>query len=183
MARFRLSIRDAMGLVMGAGLVLALVRVEKAMVPFAGEGWVHFGHYLSVTILVIATYRARYENGKAGDWWFGFALGGWAYHLLAGDMIWQWPEPTHTPDSLIAYLPDWIASLIPVQPSSHHPRHQIRTELTRIVQDCLVMCAAFVGGILSVVLSWRRSANVNRGHLTKRKRVGLDLILPNAIMP
>ncbi len=162
MTRFRLSILEAMGLVMGAGLVLALVRIERAMVPFAAEGWVHFGHYLSVTILVIATCRAKYGRGMQADWWFGFALGGWTYHLFAGDMIWQWPEPTHLPDSLIAYLPDRIASLIPVQPSRHHPRHQIRTELTRVVQDCLVMCAAFVGGILSLVLSWRRSAKRRR---------------------
>jgi hypothetical protein len=113
MKRVRISILGMMGIILVAGLVFALVRVERWMVRSSLEGSVNVARYVSVTTLVIATYRARYRKGKEADWWFGFALGGWSYYLFSGDMIWQWSWPTQMPNSLVQSLPHWIVSLIP----------------------------------------------------------------------
>jgi hypothetical protein len=165
MKRFRISILGAMGLVLVAGLVLALVRIERRMVRTGLEGWANVARYTVVTSLVMATYRARYHKGREADWWFGFALGGWSYYLFSGDMMWQWAWPTHMPSSLVQSLPHWIVSLIPrywmdqiVLTYSFLGVPENQSYVTRIVQALLVLSAAFVGGLVCLVLSWRRGA-------------------------
>jgi hypothetical protein len=165
MKRFRISILGAMGLVMLAGLVLAMVRLEQRLVISSLEGWVNVARYAVVTSLVIATYRARYRKGREADWWFGFALGGWSYYLFTGDLMWQWSWPTETPNSLVQILPHWIANLIPRdwmdQMVLTHPFLAVletQFYVTRIVQALLVMSAALVGALICLVLSWRRRA-------------------------
>src|SRR5262249_54930742 len=170
MHRFRISILGVMGIVLVAGLGLALVRVERGMVRSTVQGWANIARYVSVTLLVIATYRARYRQGREADWWFGFALGGWSYYLFSGDMIWQWAWPTHMPDSFIQSLPHWIVSLIPrnwmdktILANSFLPVAEVRSYVTRIVQAFLVLFGSLVGGLVSLLLSWRR-----RNHDTDR---------------
>ena len=159
----RVSILGLMGIIMLAGLVLGLVRAERGMVRSGLEGWANVARYVSVAMLVIATYRARYRKGREADWWFGFALGGWSYYLFSGDMIWQWAWPTHLPNSLVQSLPHWIVTLIPrnwmdkiVLSYSFLGVPETRSYVTRIVQALLVLLVAFVGGFICSLLSWRR---------------------------
>jgi hypothetical protein len=165
MKRFRISILGAMGLVLIAGLVLALMQMEQRLVSSGLEGCVNFARYVVVTSLVMATYRARYRKGRKADWWFGFALGGWSYYLFSGDMMWQWSWPTHMPNSLVQTLPHWIVSLIPrhlmdqiVLSNWFRGANESKSYVTRIVQALLVLFAAVVGGLVCLVLSWRRGA-------------------------
>jgi hypothetical protein len=171
MKRFRISILGVMGIILVAGLILALVRVEQRMVRSGLEGWVNVARYVCVTLLVIATYRARYRKGREADWWFGFALGGWSYYLFSGDMIWQWSWATHMPDSLVQSLLHWIVSLIPrpwmdriVLTYSFLAVPETRSYVTRIVQALLVMFAALVGGLVCLLLSWRRTTLTGNDH-------------------
>jgi hypothetical protein len=164
MKRFRFSILGVMGIILVAALVLALVRVESGWVRSVPEGWAELARYLSVTILVIATYRARYRKGKEGDWWFGFALGGWSYYLFSGDMIWQWTHPTHMPDALSASLYYWVVGPFPETIGLFHDPSELRFHLARIVQALLVLFAAFVGGLICMVLSSRRTTLKGNDH-------------------
>ncbi len=163
MKRFRISIGGAMGCVLVAGLVFTLVRVESRITYSAPEGWANAARYLAVTLLVIATYRARYGTGREADWWFGFALGGWSYYVLSGDMHSQWSFPTHQPRSLIEGLPRWIVGLIPREwwdriVIRYHllPVFELQSYLARTVQALLVLVAASIGGLVGLVLSRRR---------------------------
>ncbi len=173
MKRVRFSILGAMGIILVIGLVLALVRVEQRMVRSGLEGWVNVARYVSVSMLVIATYRARYRKGREGDWWFGFALGGWSYYLFSGDMIDQWSWAARLPDSIVQSLPHWIVSLIPrywmdciISSYSFLPVHETRSYVTRIVQALLVLFAAFVGGLICLVLSSRRTTSTGNDQET-----------------
>jgi hypothetical protein len=171
MRRFRISILGVMGMILVVGVVLALVRVEQRMVRSGLEGWVNVARYVSMAMLVIATYRARYGKGKEADWWFGFALGGWSYYLFSGDMIWQWSWPTHMPNSLVQTLPHWIVSLIPrswmdriILTYSFLGVPETRSYVTRIVQALLVVFAALIGGLVCLMVSWRRTRLTANGH-------------------
>jgi hypothetical protein len=162
-----------MGIILVAGLVLALVWAEQSMVRSGLEGWVNVARYASVTMLVIATYRARYQQGREADWWFGFAPGGWSYYVFSGDMIWQWAWSTHMPNSLVQSLPHWIVSLIPrywmdhiILSYSFLAVSETRSYVTRIVQALLVMFAALVGGLVCLLLAWRRTALTRDDHAT-----------------
>jgi hypothetical protein len=151
--------------------VLALVRAEQSVVRPGLEGWVNVARYASVTMLVVATYRARFGKGREADWWFGVALGGWSYYLLTGDMIWQWAWPTHMPNSLVQSLPHRIVSLIPrswmdriILTYSFLAVPETQTYVTRIVQALLVLFAAIVGGLVCLLLSWRRTTLTGDDH-------------------
>ena len=67
MASFRYSINALMGFVL-------IVALELAALRSATSGWVEIPRLLTVVILVVATYRARFSKGEAASWWFGFAL-------------------------------------------------------------------------------------------------------------
>jgi hypothetical protein len=167
MKRYRISIRGAMGLVLAAGLVFFLVRVEHRVVRSGLEAWTNVARYTVFTSLLTATYRARYRKGRESDWWSGFALGGWSYDLFSGDMMWQWVWPTHMPNSLVAILPHWVVSLIPrywmdqiVLTYSFLAATETRSYVTRIVQALLVLSAGIVGGLVCLVLSWQRRTTI-----------------------
>jgi hypothetical protein len=171
MRQFRLSILGVMGIILVAGLVLALVRAEQSMVRSGLEGWVNVARYACATMLVVATYRARYRRGREADWWFGVALGGWSYYLFSVDMIWQWAWSTHMSNSIVQSLPHWIVSLIPrywmdriILSYSFLGVPETRSCVTRIVQALLVMFAAFVGGLVCLLLSWRRTTLTRIDH-------------------
>jgi hypothetical protein len=166
MAKARISILGAMGYVLIASLILILVRVELGMVHSAPEGWANLAQYLAATMLVIATYRARYRKGIEADWWFGFALGGWAYYLVSGNMTWEWPSPTHRPRSLVASLQyrlvnlvfgHWIHNII--MANSFVEISAFYIYLTRAAQAVSVLFAGVAGGLVNSVLSWRRSTH------------------------
>jgi hypothetical protein len=172
MKRIRISMLGLMGIVLVAGLLFAILRAESGMVQNSDQGWANAAGYFSFIVLVMATYRARYRNGTEGDWWFGFALGGWSYYLLSADMLFsgdvthQWMglvEPTHKPMSLIASLPHRIVDLFPNADIWVYRAYQ-----ARIAQAFLVLFAAIVGGFVSLALSWRRRSRQAVGVQTSR---------------
>lgn len=62
--------------------LIALLAVEMASLRVASDGYVDLSRHLTVAMLAVATYLARYRDRGWGDWWFGFALAGWAYFAL-----------------------------------------------------------------------------------------------------
>ncbi len=162
MNRRRISILGLMGIVLVTGLLFAFVRAERGIVRSGLEGWANAARYLSASVLVIATYCARYRKGSEADWWFGFALGGWSYYLFSGDMIWHWDGPNLMPSSLVRSLPQWIMNLVAgkwmnkIMSYSSVSIPETWSHLLRIVQALLVLFAALVGGSVCSVLSWRR---------------------------
>ncbi len=171
MNRPRISILGLMGIILVAGLLFALVRIEKGIVLSGLEIWVNLARYLSITMLVIGTYRAKYRNGREADWWFGFALAGWAYCLFSGDMVWQSRWPVHLPDSLVRRLPYWIVDQIPtswidriILSYSFRPAFEIRSYVTRLVQTPLLLFVASMGGFVCLMLSWRRQIHSTGGN-------------------
>lgn len=165
----RVSILGVMGIIMVAAVVLALVRAEFVMVGSGLEGWANVAHNVAVSALVIATYLARYRKGKEADWWFGFALGGWSYYLFSADMVWQWARPNHVPNSFVQRLPYTIVNLIPrnwmdkiIMSYSFLGVPETRSYVTCIVQALVVFMAAFAGGCVCSLLSWRRRVHSDR---------------------
>lgn len=74
--RLRLSIRVLMA-------VVVLVAVVFAAWQGATELWANIIFNLIVLSLLFAAFQARYARGTAGAWWFGFALCGGTYLVLA----------------------------------------------------------------------------------------------------
>lgn len=164
MNRPRISILGVMGIILVAGLVLALVRAERGIVSSSLEGWANLTSYLTVASLVIATYSARYRKGAAADWWFGFALGGWSYYLFAGDMIWHWAFDLHTrgPSSLVSRMPSYIVGDINYY-YSLPPNSEVDSYLRHIAQATLVLLAAAAGGSVCLMLSRQKRGGVGDG--------------------
>jgi hypothetical protein len=65
--------------------IIALLAVEMASLRVASDGYVDLSRHLTIVMLAVATYLARYGYGGRAAWWFGFALVGWAYLALAVD--------------------------------------------------------------------------------------------------
>ncbi len=63
--------------------VIAVLAVELASFRVASDGYVDLTRLLTVVMLAVAVYLARYREGDRAAWWFGFALFGWAYFALA----------------------------------------------------------------------------------------------------
>jgi hypothetical protein len=67
--------------------IIALLALELGSLRVATEGYVDATRYLTVSTLATATYLARHRKGDRGEWWFGFALFGWAYFALMLDAV------------------------------------------------------------------------------------------------
>ena len=65
--------------------VIAVLAVELASFRVASDGYVDLTRHLTVVMLAVAVYLARYREGDRAAWWFGFALFGWAYFALVVD--------------------------------------------------------------------------------------------------
>ncbi len=70
----RFTILGLMGVVGVAAFVLAIWQM-------ATESWASVAFNLTVLALIVASCKARFSEGPAGAWWFGFALFGWAQSL------------------------------------------------------------------------------------------------------
>jgi hypothetical protein len=65
--------------------LIAMLAVEMASLRVATDRFVDLTRHLTVAMLVVATFLARYREGVRASWWFGFALVGWAYLVLVID--------------------------------------------------------------------------------------------------
>lgn len=74
--RLRVSIRMLLA-------VVTLVAVTLAAWQRATETWANVVFNLTVLALLVASFKARYSRGTEGASYFGFALCGWAYLVLA----------------------------------------------------------------------------------------------------
>ena len=158
MASFRYSITALMGFVL-------IVALELAALRSGTSGWVEIARLLTVVILVVATYRARFSKGEAASWWFGFSLLGWAYYLL-GIEEGQWARFNYPADPFVESLPFRTLGLfVPdIDPLGwdHSPRGFRVYHQVRIVQSILVLVVAAVGGLTCRLLAFLRPPDNTR---------------------
>jgi hypothetical protein len=159
MAWFRYSITALMGFVL-------IVALELAALQSATSEWVEIARFLTVLILVVATYRARFSKGEVGSWWFGFALLGWAYYLLEIEAMRQWARFTYPVDPFVESVPFRALGLfvpdIDMVGWDHSPRAFRVYHQVRIVQSILVLLVASVGGLTCRLLAALRRPQVER---------------------
>jgi hypothetical protein len=65
--------------------LIAFLALDLAALRVASDGYVDLSRHLTVAMLAGATYLARHREGSGAAWWFGFALVGWSYIVLAID--------------------------------------------------------------------------------------------------
>lgn len=152
MKRPQLSIAGLMGFVVIVALVMAT------------SSWVNVVGYLTVAVLIVATYQARYRRRLAGAWWFGFSLFGWAYYIFGIDAMTSWSQPAQKPGSFVEDFPFRLADLFithaDVMAASLKGKSETftaRSYLARAFHAGLVLLAASVGGMLCLVLRSRSS--------------------------
>jgi hypothetical protein len=74
-----------MTLVLILGFLFASLR---SLSPMARSPvWNAVGINLSITLLVFASFMARFGRGEFTAWWFGFALFGWAQFVLGTALL------------------------------------------------------------------------------------------------
>jgi hypothetical protein len=73
--RLRFTIARMMGVVL-------VIAVGLAAWQIANNTWANIVFNVTVLVLIVATYNARFAPGKAGAWWLGFATLGWAHLVL-----------------------------------------------------------------------------------------------------
>jgi hypothetical protein len=147
------------------GLVV-LVAIELAALQSATREWAEVARLLTVAALVFASYQARYSTGRAGAWWFGFALLGWASYLLGVDATRQWTSfDGYKLDSFLEAIPFRILGLN-TPPLEYRLAGTTSQEGTRlycqvlIIQRISVLFFASLGGLTCLLvapLSHRRS--------------------------
>ena len=70
--RLRFTIARLMGVVLFAAIGLTAWR-------YAGNASANIIFNLTVLVLIVATYKAKFTVGRDGAWWLGFATLGWAH--------------------------------------------------------------------------------------------------------
>jgi len=149
--RFQCSIAFLMGFTL-------IVGVELAALQSATGEWAEAVRFLTIGILVVATYRARFSTGMAGTWWFGFALLGWAYYLLGIDATRRWTSLAYYDQySFLETLSFRILGL-DVPPHEYRLADTTSKEVIRLVGQILViqrisvLIVASFGGLLCLLL-------------------------------
>jgi hypothetical protein len=155
MKRFRIPIAAVMA-------VIALVALELAALRLGSEAWVDLTRYLTVATLAAATYLARYRRGDHGNWWFGFALFGWAYFAMVLDALGRRsfafglrPMPSGAP----ILPPVTLLGLLRGGEVSDGPSLlRLLWNRYEILQSILTLIVALAGGVLCGILAHRRGA-------------------------
>jgi hypothetical protein len=70
--RLRFTISRLMGVVLIAAILLTAWQL-------AGKAAANIILNLTVLVLIVATYKAKFASGRDGAWWLGFATLGWAH--------------------------------------------------------------------------------------------------------
>lgn len=165
MFRLRLSIVTLLGIILFVALELAALRSATAL-------WVDIARCLTVLALVIATYRARYCDDRAGVW-FGFALGGWAYYLLSVDLMGSWLRWAHDTESIVERLPFFILGLF--DPGSRSVAFDSSARSVwvsyeaRIIRSILTLIAAALGGLTCSILVVTRRPRPESGSIRRER--------------
>src|SRR4051794_36572493 len=67
----------------GLMVVIAILAAEFAAMRSGSQLWFSTIYSITLLVLLVATLAARFRRGGARAFWFGFALFGWAYFLMA----------------------------------------------------------------------------------------------------
>jgi hypothetical protein len=144
-ASFRLSTLFLFIIVAGVGF---------AAVGSSSEFWAGFIFHSAVAILAVASVKARYARGRAGAWWFGFAVFGWA-HLLLG--------PEQGGDR--ALLTDWALMRLVEHlavPAANDYEVLRGGRQVMIIHDLTSIAVAPIGGWLTLMLARRLGGQRHR---------------------
>ena len=139
--------------------LIAVLAVEMASFRVASDGYVDLWRHLTVVMLAVATYLARYREGDRAAWWFGFALFGWAYFALAvgasarrSAVSFLSLRPLPPVTFLVLFVGDgYLTSKNPVL--IKHWWNQFE-----ILQSIFTLVAACLGGLAGWMLSRRRGS-------------------------
>jgi hypothetical protein len=157
--------------------VIAVVALELAAMRIGSEGWVDVSRNLTIAMLAMATYLARYRRGDRGEWWFGFALFGWVYFALVLDAVGRRgfafglrPMPSGAP----VLPPVTLLGLLGGEEDPNGPSLLVLLwNRYEILQSIITLIVALIGGILCGILAHRRGAPY-REEVRRAGRLELD---------
>jgi hypothetical protein len=148
MRRDRLSVAAPMA-------IIVVVSVELAALNWGTGVAVDVVRVLTVVLLALATYFARYRTGDEGAWWFGFSLFGWAYYALVLDVMGRWLA--FSSESIVSILPTAIMDFwTRGSQASVVQRFQGYPERLRILYEMCIVLVAILGGTVCWVIERRR---------------------------
>jgi hypothetical protein len=143
-------------------VIIALIAVEIGLLRVASDNYVDLSRLLTVLVLAVATYLARYRQGDRAAWWFGFALLGWVCFALAVDAT------ARQAAALGRRVGASPASLPPVTLLGvfmDDPKNVTGPRLTQllwnryeILRSILTLVGAALGGLAGLMLARRRGA-------------------------
>jgi hypothetical protein len=137
--------------------VIALLAIELASYRVASDGYVDLTRHLTVFMLAVAAYLARYREGERAAWWFGFALLGSAYFALVIDATARREPPSFS--SLRPPPPTTLLGLyMSVESLPSYDQHLLRRWWNQfeILQSILTLVVACVGGTVCWIWNRRR---------------------------
>ena len=146
--------------------IVALLAVEMASLRVASDGYVDLTRHLTVVMLAVATYLARYREGDRAAWWFGFALLGWAYFALVIDASARRApvslrRPFVSPPMNVPLPPMTLLGLFfsdEVLNGPSEPLIKLWWNQYEIVQSMLNLFVAGLGGLVCWIRNRRRGA-------------------------
>ncbi len=157
MARVRVS-------VMGLMAVVGLFALEFAALRAGTQLWFSVVYTVTVVFLLFAVLTARYRRGVWGAFWFGFAVFGWGYFLLA---IGPWSNSTYDDDhgeithgNANLYTSRIIVTSLDLvrgdAPMDYQAISQFSARTTALAHLIVTLAAGLFGGLAAVALRWRR---------------------------
>jgi hypothetical protein len=133
--------------------LIALAALEFGALRLAGPHGVNACNLLTVATLIWATTMARARKGGASDFYFGFALAGWAAYLLVIDAL-----GNRSTDSIVGWIPLQLVEITYDRAAVQNtPGLRDRAiEQWRIAHYMMVLPVACLGGLVGWVLGRRR---------------------------
>jgi hypothetical protein len=139
--------------------LIALLAVEMAALRVASKGFVELSRFLTVAMLAVATYLARYRDGARAAGWFGFALFGWAYLVLAIDACARRHPSPFRPLSALPPVTSLALFLTDEPVTGNNVRSiELRWNQFDIFQSMLALSFAALGGLACGIWARRRGA-------------------------
>jgi hypothetical protein len=147
--RLRFTISRLMGVVLIAAILLTAWQL-------AGKAAANIILNLTVLVLIVATYKAKFASGRDGAWWLGFATLGWA-HLGLWVAAKPWQHFYSFNPSLITDVVYWVLAANVGFP---HLADDLRfdpeeAKARTILVECLTaMVAGLIGAWCFSLASW-----------------------------
>ncbi len=139
-----------------AGWLIATALVALGLAPLANltDGVVIALIYAKFTMLVVATFLARFGRGPSAAWWFGFATLGWASMLFLSPDLWNWNGLGDVEVAPRIYLDDVIYNR--VVEAMQLPDTGNNVEMVElVVSTWITILASTSGGFVALLLDRR----------------------------